>query len=161
MDIGALCVSVLSDDGALDRSIYFRSNSNDFSLSRISYFTINLGTPNFQLVAKKTYQRTVFKLETETTSKRLLITESILHTGLFFWSPIIFTCISLFGLLRFSEENRIWYLYSPSNAPSHYEHAVANEFFEERGGKFLLELSLAKLEMNPSEKCVKLFLSNI
>jgi hypothetical protein len=54
--------------------------------------------------------------------------------------PILITLFSCVGLLRFYEENRIWYLYSPSNAPSHVEHAIANEFFDERGGKFWLEL---------------------
>ncbi|ETN70385.1 patched family protein, partial [Necator americanus] len=60
----------------------------------------------------------------------------------FFWIPVCVTLFSAFGLLRFYEENRIWYLYSPSGADSHYEHAVANEFFNDRGGKFWLEVTI-------------------
>ncbi|RCN39423.1 hypothetical protein ANCCAN_14629, partial [Ancylostoma caninum] len=61
------------------------------------------------------------------------------HPAPFFWIPVCLTVFSAIGLLRFYEENRIWYLYSPSGADSHYEHAVANEFFNDRGGKFWLE----------------------
>uniref|UniRef100_A0A158P8C5 SSD domain-containing protein n=1 Tax=Angiostrongylus cantonensis TaxID=6313 RepID=A0A158P8C5_ANGCA len=60
----------------------------------------------------------------------------------FFWIPVLLTVFSAIGLLLFKEENRIWYLYSllsPSGAASHYEHSVANEFFNDRGGKFWLE----------------------
>ncbi|TKR87382.1 hypothetical protein L596_011787 [Steinernema carpocapsae] len=64
------------------------------------------------------------------------------HAVAFFTIPILFTVVSAVGLLRFNEENRIWYLYSPSSAPSHFEHAVANEFFDDRGGKFWLEVAI-------------------
>ncbi|KAK0411947.1 hypothetical protein QR680_005936 [Steinernema hermaphroditum] len=64
------------------------------------------------------------------------------HSIAFFAIPILLTVISAVGLLRFNEENRIWYLYSPSTAPSHFEHAVANEFFRDRGGKFWLEVAI-------------------
>ncbi|CAI5453366.1 unnamed protein product [Caenorhabditis angaria] len=49
---------------------------------------------------------------------------------------------------RFHEENRIWYLYSPAQAQSHYEHAVANEFFNDRGGKFWLEVTITAQDMD-------------
>lgn len=65
----------------------------------------------------------------------------------FFWIPICVTLLSVVGLLRFHEENRIWYLYSPSGADSHYEHAVANEFFNDRGGKFWLEVTITAQDM--------------
>ncbi|PAV91436.1 hypothetical protein WR25_06406 isoform G [Diploscapter pachys] len=60
----------------------------------------------------------------------------------FFWGPVLLTLFSAIGLLRFYEENKIWYLYSPSGARSHYEHAIANEFFNDRGGKFWAELTI-------------------
>ncbi|VDL82800.1 unnamed protein product [Nippostrongylus brasiliensis] len=66
--------------------------------------------------------------------------ESSRYPAPFFWIPVCITILSAVGLLRFHEENRIWYLYSPSGADSHYEHAVANEFFNDRGGKFWLEV---------------------
>ncbi|CAI4225069.1 unnamed protein product [Auanema sp. JU1783] len=65
----------------------------------------------------------------------------------FFWLPVLLTVTSALGLLRFHEENRIWYLYSPSGADSHYEHAVANEFFNDRGGKFWLELTITAKDL--------------
>ncbi|GMS80092.1 hypothetical protein PENTCL1PPCAC_2267, partial [Pristionchus entomophagus] len=69
------------------------------------------------------------------------------HPHLFFWIPILITVGSVIGFLRFHEENRIWYLYSPSSAPSHYEHQVANEFFNDRGGKFWLEVAVTARDM--------------
>ncbi|KAF8385642.1 ptr-16 [Pristionchus pacificus] len=69
------------------------------------------------------------------------------HPHLFFWIPIIITVGSVVGFLRFHEENRIWYLYSPTDAPSHYEHQVANEFFNDRGGKFWLEVAVTARDM--------------
>lgn len=62
------------------------------------------------------------------------------YTALFFYIPLFITAFSTIGLARFNEENRVWYLYSPSNAPSHLEHAIANEFFNDRGGKFWVEV---------------------
>ncbi|VDM50550.1 unnamed protein product, partial [Toxocara canis] len=64
------------------------------------------------------------------------------YTVSFFWIPLLITALSPIGLIRFKEENRIWFLYSPSNAPSHIEHAIANEFFNDRGGKFWVELPI-------------------
>ncbi|EYC06618.1 hypothetical protein Y032_0075g989 [Ancylostoma ceylanicum] len=69
------------------------------------------------------------------------------HPAPFFWIPVCLTVFSAIGLLRFYEENRIWYLYSPSGADSHYEHAVANEFFNDRGGKFWLEVTITARDM--------------
>ncbi|CAJ0569337.1 unnamed protein product, partial [Mesorhabditis spiculigera] len=69
------------------------------------------------------------------------------HPAPFFWIPVLLTAFSAFGLLRWHEENRIWYLYSPTGAASHYEHAVANEFFDDRGGKFWLELAITAHDM--------------
>ncbi|CAD6186807.1 unnamed protein product [Caenorhabditis auriculariae] len=65
----------------------------------------------------------------------------------FFWIPVTLTVVATFGLLRFYEENRIWYLYSPTGAQSHAEHAVAKEFFNDRGGKFWLELTITAKDM--------------
>lgn len=70
------------------------------------------------------------------------------HKHFFFWIPVLLTAFSSIGLLRFYEENRIWYLYSPTGAPSHYEHAVANEFFNDRGGKFWLEVTITAKDMD-------------
>ncbi|CAJ0925369.1 unnamed protein product, partial [Mesorhabditis belari] len=69
------------------------------------------------------------------------------HPAFFFWIPVLLTIFSAIGLFRWNEENRIWYLYSPSGAPSHYEHKVANEFFDDRGGKFWLEVSITAHDM--------------
>ncbi|VDO23064.1 unnamed protein product [Haemonchus placei] len=38
-------------------------------------------------------------------------------------------------------------LSSPARADSHYEHAVANEFFNDRGGKFWLEVTITARDM--------------
>ncbi|WKY12896.1 hypothetical protein Q1695_004034 [Nippostrongylus brasiliensis] len=73
--------------------------------------------------------------------------ESFRYPAPFFWIPVCITILSAVGLLRFHEENRIWYLYSPSGADSHYEHAVANEFFNDRGGKFWLEVTITARDM--------------
>uniref|UniRef100_A0A914WR29 SSD domain-containing protein n=1 Tax=Plectus sambesii TaxID=2011161 RepID=A0A914WR29_9BILA len=62
------------------------------------------------------------------------------HPFPFLIMPILLTVLSAVGLLKIYEENRIWYLYSPTYAPSHYEHAVATEFFQEKGGKFWVEV---------------------
>ncbi|CAB3398104.1 unnamed protein product [Caenorhabditis bovis] len=70
------------------------------------------------------------------------------HPAPFFWIPVALSVFAAFGLLRFYEENRIWYLYSPSGADSHYEHAVANEFFNDRGGKFWLEVTITAKDMD-------------
>ncbi|CTQ86901.1 SSD domain-containing protein [Caenorhabditis elegans] len=70
------------------------------------------------------------------------------HPAPFFWIPVVLSLAAALGLLRFHEENRIWYLYSPEKADSHFEHAVANEFFNDRGGKFWLEVTITAKDMD-------------
>uniref|UniRef100_A0A8R1DPB4 SSD domain-containing protein n=2 Tax=Caenorhabditis japonica TaxID=281687 RepID=A0A8R1DPB4_CAEJA len=70
------------------------------------------------------------------------------HPAPFFWIPVTLSLLAVLGLLRFYEENRIWYLYSPEKADSHFEHAVANEFFNDRGGKFWLEVTITAKDMD-------------
>ncbi|CAL2043930.1 unnamed protein product [Caenorhabditis brenneri] len=70
------------------------------------------------------------------------------HPAPFFWIPVTLSFLAVLGLLRFYEENRIWYLYSPEKADSHFEHAVANEFFNDRGGKFWLEVTITAKDMD-------------
>uniref|UniRef100_A0A1I7Y8Y4 SSD domain-containing protein n=1 Tax=Steinernema glaseri TaxID=37863 RepID=A0A1I7Y8Y4_9BILA len=69
------------------------------------------------------------------------------HSIAFFVVPLLVTLVSALGLVRFNEENRIWYLYSPSSAPSHFEHAVVTEFYQDRGGKFWLEVAITARDM--------------
>src|ERR1700722_19222360 len=54
----------------------------------------------------------------------------------FLLCPLILMLCAVVGFQNMQEEDRIWYLYSPSYAASHYEHQVAREFFQDEGDAF-------------------------